>query len=57
MHIAPQIGTVKAVALTRVDVQKAHTAMTRKRDGKGGKYSRPLTRWSIALVCQLPNYW
>lgn len=28
-HIAPKIGTVKAVALTRVDVQRAHAAMSK----------------------------
>jgi integrase len=38
-HIAPEIGITKAVALTRVDVQRAHSAISRKRDGKGGKYS------------------
>lgn len=29
-HIEPQIGTVKAVALTRVDAQRAHSAMSKK---------------------------
>lgn len=29
-HIEPQIGTTKAVALTRVEVQRAHSAMSKK---------------------------
>ena len=28
-HVEPHLGTVKAVALTRVDVQRAHAAMTK----------------------------
>lgn len=34
VHIAPTIGSLKAVALTRVDVQKAHTSISKR-----GKYS------------------
>jgi integrase len=29
-HIEPQMGTTKAVALTRIDVQRAHSAMSKK---------------------------
>jgi integrase len=33
-HVAPQVGSVKAVALTRVEVQRAHSAISKR-----GKYS------------------
>lgn len=46
-HIEPQIGTTKAVALTRVDVQRAHSAIS-----KQAKYSanRAMALLSAAFV-------
>ncbi|NKB78831.1 hypothetical protein HED49_06680 [Ochrobactrum daejeonense] len=29
-HIAPKLGSIKAVTLTRVDIQRAHTAMSKQ---------------------------
>ncbi|WP_032926169.1 tyrosine-type recombinase/integrase [Mesorhizobium loti] len=46
-HIEPQMGTTKAVVLTRVDVQRAHSAMSKK-----AKYSanRAMALLSAAFV-------
>ncbi|CAN7700990.1 tyrosine-type recombinase/integrase [Mesorhizobium sp. LjNodule214] len=46
-HIEPQIGSTKAVAVTRVDVQRAHSAMSKK-----AKYSanRAMALLSAAFV-------
>lgn len=48
IHITPHIGTLRAVLVTRADVQKMHAAIAKKReDGKGGKF---IANRALAIV-------